>query len=126
MQLLKKTGLISAAIVLTILLAGWLFIKVSAARNATVYAQQWSDNGVCVIKTYVPHYGNGMAHNIVRALSTASYFRVYHKDGSMLESTEWVLDMHEDGILDHARWASHRAIYPTDMGYEGWTLPQCA
>lgn len=126
MQLLKKTGLIAAAIVFTALLAGWLFIKVAAARNATVYAQQWSDNGNCVIKTYVPHYGSGVPHNIVRALSTSTFFRVYHKDGSLLESTEWVLDMHEDGILDHAYWGKHRAIYPTDMGYEGWTLSECA
>lgn len=126
MQLLKKTGLITGAIVFIVLLAGWLFIKVAAARNATVYAQQWSDNGNCVIKTYVPHYGNGVPHNIVRALSTSTFFRVYHKDGTLLESTEWVLDMHEDGILDHARWGNHRAIYPTDMGYEGWTLSECA
>ena len=128
MQLLKKTGLIAAAFLFIILLAGWLFIKVSAARNATVYAQQWNDQGKCVIKTYVPHYGNGVAHNIVRALSTSTFFRVYHKDGTMLESTEWVLDMHEHGILDHARWGQNqnRAIYPTDLGYEGWTLPECA
>ena len=126
MQLLKKTGLIAAALLLLILLAGWLFIKVAAARNATVYAQQWNDQRTCVIKTYVPHYGKGVPHNIVRALSTSSFFRVYHKDGSLLESTEWVLDMHEDGILDHARWGQNRAIYPTDMGYEGWTLPECA
>ena len=128
MQLLKKTGLIAAAFLFIILLAGWLFIKVSAARNATVYAQQWNDQGKCVIKTYVPHYGNGVAHNIVRALSTSTFFRVYHKDGTMLESTEWVLDMHEHGILDHARWGQNqnRAIYPTDMGYEGWTLSECA
>lgn len=126
MQLLKKTGLVVAAILLTIVLTGWVFIKLSAARNATVYAQQWSDNGSCVIKTYIPHYGNGLPNNIVRALSTASFFRVYDKAGNLLESTEWVLDMHEDGIQDHARWGNHRAIYPTDMGYEGWTLPQCA
>lgn len=128
MQLLKKTGLIAAAFLFIILLAGWLFIKVSAARNATVYAQQWNDQGKCVIKTYVPHYGNGVAHNIVRALSTSTFFRVYHKDGTMLKSTEWVLDMHEHGILDHARWGQNqnRAIYPTDLGYEGWTLPECA
>ena len=126
MQLLKKTGLIAAALLFLILLAGWLFIKVAAARNATVYAQQWNDQRTCVIKTYVPHYGNGVPHNIVRALSTSSFFRVYHKDGTLLESTEWVLDMHEDGILDHARWGQNRAIYPTDMGYEGWTLPECA
>ena len=126
MQLLKKTGLIAAAILFLILLAGWLFIKVSAARNATVYTQQWNDQGTCVIKTYVPHYGNGVPHSIVRALSTSTFFRVYHKDGTLLESTEWVLDMHEDGILDHARWGQNRAIYPTDMGYEGWTLPECA
>ena len=126
MQLLKKTGLIAAAILFLILLAGWLFIKVAAARNATVYAQQWNDQRTCVIKTYVPHYGNGVPHNIVRALSTSTFFRVYHKDGTLLESTEWVLDMHEDGILDHARWGQNRAIYPTDMGYEGWTLPECA
>ena len=43
MQLLKKTGLIAAAFLLIFLLAGWLFIKVSAARNATVYAQQWNN-----------------------------------------------------------------------------------
>ena len=81
-----------------------------------------------MIKTSVPHYGNGVPHNVVRALSTSTFFRVYHKDGSLLESTEWVLDMHEDGILDHARWGQNqtRAIYPTDMGYEGWTLPECA
>lgn len=126
MQLLKKTGLIAAAILFLLLLAGWLFIKVAAARNATVYAQQWNEQGTCVIKTYVPHYGNGVPHNIVRALSTSTFFRVYHKDGTLLESTEWVLDMHEDGILDHARWGQNRAIYPTDMGYEGWTLPECA
>lgn len=128
MQLLKKTGLIAAAFLLIIVLAGWLFIKVSAARNASVYAQQWNDQGTCVIKTYVPHYGNSVPHNIVRALSTSTFFRVYHKDGTLLESTEWVLDMHEDGILDHAHWGQnqHRAIYPTDLGYEGWTLPECA
>lgn len=126
MQLLKKTGLITAAILFLLLLAGWLFIKVAAARNATVYAQQWNEQGTCVIKTYVPHYGNGVPHSIVRALSTSTFFRVYHKDGTLLESTEWVLDMHEDGILDHARWGQNRAIYPTDMGYEGWTLPECA
>jgi hypothetical protein len=126
MQLLKKTGLITAAILFLLLLAGWLFIKVAAARNATVYAQQWNEQGTCVIKTYVPHYGKGVPHNIVRALSTSTFFRVYHKDGTLLESTEWVLDMHEDGILDHARWGQNRAIYPTDMGYEGWTLPECA
>ncbi|WP_219115636.1 hypothetical protein [Janthinobacterium sp. UMAB-56] len=126
MQLLKKTGLIAGAILFLILLAGWLFIKVSAARNATVYSQQWNEQGTCVIKTYVPHYGNGVPHNIVRALSTSTFFRVYHKDGTLLESTEWVLDMHEDGLLDHARWGQNRAIYPTDMGDEGWTLPECA
>ena len=128
MQLLKKTGLIAAAFLLILLLAGWLFIKVSAARNATVYAQQWNEQGSCVIKTYVPHYGNGVPQNIVRALSTSTFFRVYHKDGTLLESTDLVLDMHEDGILDHARWGQNqnRAIYPTDMGYEGWTLPECA
>ena len=128
MQLLKKTGLIAAAFLLIFLLAGWLFIKVSAARHATVYAQQWNDRGTCVIKTYVPHYGNGVPQNIVRALSTSTFFRVYHKDGTLLESTEWVLDIHEDGILDHARWGENqtRAIYPTDLGDEGWTLPVCA
>jgi hypothetical protein len=124
--LLKKTSLIAGSVLLLFFIAVWLFIKVAAARNATVYAQQWNDQRTCVIKTYVPHYGNGVPHNIVRALSTSSFFRVYHKDGSLLESTEWVLDMHEDGILDHARWGQNRAIYPTDMGYEGWTLPECA
>ena len=126
MQLLKKTGLTAAAILFLILLAGWLFIKVAAARNATVYAQQWNEQGTCVIKTLVPHYGTGVPQNIVRAFSTSNFFRVYHKNGTLLESTEWVLDMHEDGILDHARWGQNRAIYPTDLGYEGWTLPECA
>ena len=124
--LLKKTSLIAGSVLLLFFIAVWLFIKVAAARNATVYAQQWNDQRTCVIKTYVPHYGNGVPHNVVRALSTSTFFRVYHKDGSLLESTEWVLDMHEDGILDHARWGQNRAIYPTDMGYEGWTLPECA
>ena len=126
MQLLKKTGLIAAAVLFIVLLAAWLFIKVAAARNATVYAQKWNDKGTCVIKTFVPYYGDGVPHNIVRALSTSTFFRVYHKDGTLLESTEWVLDMHEDGILDYARWGQNRAIYPTDLGYEGWTLPECA
>jgi hypothetical protein len=124
--LLKKTSLIAGLVLLLFFIAVWLFIKVAAARNATVYAQQWNEQGSCVIKTYVPHYGDGVAQNIVRALSTSTFFRVYHKDGTLLESTEWVLDMHEDGILDHARWGRNRAIYPTDMGDEGWTLPACA
>lgn len=125
-MLLKKISVVAGMVLLTALLAGWLIIKVNAARHAKLYTQQWSDNGACVINTYIPVYGTGVPANIVRALSTNSFFRVYHKDGTLLESTEWVLDVHEDGILDHARWGNNRAIYPTDMGYEGWTLAQCA
>lgn len=125
-MLLKKMSIVAGMIVLTALIACWLVIKVSSGRHAKLYMQQWSDSGACVINTYVPVYGNSVPGKIVRAFSTNSFFRVYHKDGTLLESTEWVLDVHEDGILDHARWSNDRAIYPTDLGYEGWTLAQCA
>lgn len=125
-MLFKKISLVIGMVVLTILISGWLIIKINAARHATLYTQQWSPAGTCVINTYIPVYGSGVPANLVRALSTNSFFRVYHKDGTLLESTEWVLDVHEDGILDYARWGKERAIYPTDLGYEGWTLKQCA
>lgn len=124
--LLKKSLLIVAGLLLALLIAAWLSIKIHAATHAKLYSQVWSASGQCVINTYAPAYGSGVAANIVRSLSTQSFFRVYDKRGTMLESTEWVLDLHEDGLQDHASWGKERAIYPTDMGYEGWTLPQCA
>lgn len=124
--LLKKSLLIVAGLLLAMLIAVWLSVKINAAEHAKLYAQAWSPSGKCVLNTYAPAYGSGTVSNIVRSLSTQSFFRVYDKQGEMLESTEWVLDLHEDGLQDHARWGNERAIYPTDMGYEGWTLPQCA
>lgn len=124
--LLKKSLLIVAGLLMAMLIAVWLSVKINAAEHAKLYAQAWSPSGKCVINTYAPAYGSGTVSNIVRSLSTQSFFRVYDKQGDMLESTEWVLDLHEDGLQDHARWGQERAIYPTDMGYEGWTLPQCA
>lgn len=124
--LLKKSLLIVAGLLLAMLIAVWLSVKINAAEHAKLYAQAWSPSGKCVLNTYAPAYGSGTVSNIVRSLSTQSFFRVYDKQGDMLESTEWVLDLHEDGLQDHARWGNERAIYPTDMGYEGWTLPQCA
>ena len=124
--LLKKSLLIVAGLLLALLIAVWLSIKINAAEHAKLYAQAWSPSGKCVINTYTPAYGSGPAANIVRALSTQSFFRVYDKQGTMLESTEWVLDLHEDGLMDYASWGKERAIYPTDMGDASWTLPQCA
>jgi hypothetical protein len=126
MQLLKKTGLTAAAILFAILLAGWLFIKVAAARNATVYAQQWNERGTCVIKTYVPHYGTACRRISCARFSTSNFFRVYHKDGTLLESTEWVLDMHEDGILDHAAGARTAPSTPSTWATKAGPCPQCA
>ena len=124
--LLKKSLLLVAGLLLAMLIAVWLSIKINAAEHAKLYAQAWSPSGKCVINTYTPAYGSGTAANIVRALGTQSFFRVYDKQGTMLESTEWVLDLHEDGLMDYASWGKERAIYPTDMGDASWTLPQCA
>lgn len=124
--LLKKSLLIVAGLLLAMLIAVWLSVKINAAEHAKLYAQAWSPSGKCVINTYAPAYGSGTVANIVRALSTQSFFRVYDKQGNMLESTEWVLDLHEDGLMDYASWGKERAIYPTDMGDASWTLPQCA
>ena len=125
-SILKKSLLIAAGLLLSMLIAVWLSVKINAAEHAKLYAQAWSPSGKCVINTYAPAYGSGTVSNIVRSLSTQSFFRVYDKQGEMLKSTEWVLDLHEDGLQDYARWGKERVIYPTDMGYEGWSLPQCA
>lgn len=123
--LFKKSMLIVAGLLMAMLIAVWLSVKINAAEHAKLYSQAWSPSGKCVINTYAPAYGSGTISNIVRALSTQSFFRVYDKQGGMLESSEWVLDLHEDGLQDVAYWGKERAFYPTDMGYESWTLRQC-
>ena len=86
--LLKKSLLIVAGLLMAMLIAVWLSVKINAAEHAKLYAQAWSPSGKCVINTYAPAYGSGTVSNIVRSLSTQSFFRVYDKQGVMLESTE--------------------------------------
>ncbi len=117
---------IFAVIVILVLFTIWLYVKFDLSRNTKPYSTIWSDSGACYINSYIPNYWSlGIPGITVELFSSQAFFRVYHKDGTLLKSSEWLLMQREFADNESAQWANGNAIYPTNSGYEGWTLPEC-
>ncbi|MBV4472772.1 hypothetical protein KVQ74_01195 [Pseudomonas sp. COW3] len=108
-----------------ILVAG--FLKVKASRLAHVYSTEWNDTGTCYISSYIPQYSAlGIPGKLLKLFSSEAFFRVYAKNGTLLQSSEWLLWQNEFTTDERAQWVCGNAIYPTAKGYEGWSIPACA
>ena len=106
--------------------ASWLFTKLYLSANTPPYDAQWSESGRCYINAYIPKFSSlGVLGKTVKLFSSDSFFRVYDKNGVLLKSSEWLLWQREFAELEKAIWVNGNAIYPTDSGYAGWTLPEC-
>lgn len=119
---------VSNLIVIAILtpIAIWLYVKLDLSRNTKPYSTTWSDSGACYINSYIPNYWSlGIPGITVELFSSEAFFRVYRKDGTLLKSSEWLLTQREFAESESAQWTNGNAIYPTNSGYEGWTLPEC-
>ncbi len=104
----------------------WLFVKTDISKNTENYSKIWSDSGACYINSYIPNYrALGVTGITVGLFSSESFFRVYRKDGTLLKSSEWLLTQSEFAGTESAKWINGNVIYPTNSGYEGWTLPEC-
>jgi hypothetical protein len=118
--------LITATIVILTLLTIWFYVKFDLSRNTKPYSTTWSDSGACYINSYIPNYWSLGAPGItVELFSSEAFFRVYRKDGTLLKSSEWLLTQREFADTESEQWVNGNAIYPTNDGYEGWTLPEC-
>lgn len=117
---------IFVAIALLAPLVIWLYIKLDLSRNTKPYSTNWSDSGACYINSYIPNYWSlGIPGITVELFSSQAFFRVYRKDGTLLKSSEWLLTQREFADSESAQWTNGNVIYPTNSGYEGWTLPVC-
>ncbi|MGB4074354.1 hypothetical protein [Pseudomonas sp.] len=121
----KALAALLAVLVLTPM-AVWLYVKLDLSRNTEPYATTWSDSRSCYINAYIPAYSSlGVPGKLVKLFSSDAFFRVYRKDDVLLKSSEWLLWQREFADTESEQWVNGNAIYPTNDGYEGWTLPEC-
>lgn len=121
-----KTIFVLAATVVLIPIFTWLYVKLELSRITPPYATIWSDSRACYINAYIPAYSPlGVPGKLVKLFSSDAFFRVYRKDGALLKSSEWLLWQREFADTESEQWVNGNAIYPTNDGYEGWTLPEC-
>jgi hypothetical protein len=107
-------------------LAAWLYVKANLSRSTEPYATTWSESRACYINAYIPKFSSfGGLGKIVKLFSSDAFYRVYSKDGVVLKSSEWLLWQREFADSESEKWVNGNVIYPTDDGYEGWTLPEC-
>jgi hypothetical protein len=117
---------ILAVIIILAPLTIWLYVKFELSRNTKPYSTTWSTSGACYINSYIPNYWSlGVPGITIELFSSQAFFRVYRKDGTLLKSSEWLLKQREFADSERAQWVNGNAIYPTNSGYEGWTLPEC-
>ncbi|WP_339513669.1 hypothetical protein [Pseudomonas sp. RL_15y_Pfl2_60] len=104
----------------------WLFVKLDISKNTETYSTIWSDSGACYVNSYIPNYrALGVMGITVGLFSSEAFFRVYRQDGTLLKSSEWLLTQSEFAGTESAKWINGNVIYPTNSGYEGWTLSEC-
>lgn len=127
--MLNKRPVIAASFalaLLSVLGAGWIYVKLSLAKEAEPFMTYWNNSHCCHIDAYAPRFATyGIVGKLVKLFSSDSFFRVYSKDGSLLKSSEWQLWEREFATSEKAMWIGNRAIYPTSKGYEGWVLDEC-
>lgn len=117
---------VCAVSLLALLLGPWLYIKLSIARNTTVYDSVWSNTGACRIDAYIPNYKKlGIVGKTVALFSGNGFYRVYSKKGIELKSSEWLLWQRDYPDLEGAFWINGHVLYSTADGYGGWSLPEC-
>lgn len=125
-RLQYKIIMILTAVVVLIPLTTWLYVKINLSRSTEPYATTWSETRACYINAYIPKFSSlAVPGKIVKLFSSDAFFRVHRKDGALLKSSEWLLWQREFADSESAQWANGNAIYPTNSGYEGWTLPEC-
>lgn len=104
----------------------WLWVKIDISRSATPHTVTHSDTRDCAIKVYTPKLSAyGVIGDAIRPFSSAAFYRVYSRDGTLLRTSEWSLLQREFSDTDTANWAHSHVIYPTYDGYEGWRIPEC-
>lgn len=121
-----KTLAMTVSMALLSTSACWLFTKLYLSANTLPYDTQWSESGRCYINAYIPKFSSlGVLGKTVKLFSSNSFFRVYDRDGVLLKSSEWLLWQREFAELEGAFWVNGHAIYPSNNGYAGWSLPEC-
>jgi len=108
-----------------VLFASWLVVRQMASEAGRELRSVASENGSCVLKTYTRRYSAvGVAGRIASLFGSSYYYRVYSRDGALLETSEWKFWEREFGDMD-AHWVNRTAMYPGQDGWAGWGLPQC-
>jgi ABC-type dipeptide/oligopeptide/nickel transport system permease component len=104
----------------------WLYVKLYLSHNTNPHSTTWSDSGACYINSYIPNFRSlGVPGITVELFSSAAFFRVYRKDGTLVKNSEWLLWQREFADSESEKWVNGNAIYPTDDGYAGWSLREC-
>ncbi|MFK3774172.1 hypothetical protein [Pseudomonas sp. NPDC089406] len=113
------------SIIMVLLVTGWLAIRQMASEAGRELRSVASENGSCVLKTYTRRYSAaGVAGGIASLFGSSYYYRVYSREGALLETSEWTFWEREFGDMD-AHWINRTAMYPGQDGWAGWGLPQC-
>jgi len=128
MKLVKKIKTVFSivAFLAVACVAVGFYVREKATEAGSEDQISWSSTGECVVKTYVRDFsGLGVVGRIFGIFSNDYYYRVYSKNGDLLETSEWNFLESEAGEVDRARWVYGRVLYPTTKGYGGWSLRQC-
>ncbi|WPN57852.1 MULTISPECIES: hypothetical protein [unclassified Pseudomonas] len=103
-----------------------LGLKIFGGVTAQPLTQQSSESGECYVVQYAPGYHKlGLIGRVFGFFSSEYFFRVYTKDGALLESSEWNFRVTEiAGIAP--KFLGPTLLYPGTQGYEDWWVPECA
>lgn len=103
-----------------------LGLKIFGGVTAQALTRQSSESGECYLVTYTPGYHKlGLIGQVFGLFSSGYFFRVYTKDGALLESSEWNFRVTE--VLAVApEFNGSTVLYPGAQGYEDWWVPECA
>ncbi len=120
----RLIGLVVAALACVLLVL--LGLKMFAGRLAHPLTKDWSESGQCYVVMYAPGYGAlGMVGRVLELFSSPYFFRVFTKDGTLLESSEWKLWLKEaEGVAPE--FHGQTFFFPGMQGWETWTVPECA
>ncbi|MDT3310357.1 hypothetical protein QZR14_03210 [Pseudomonas sp. rhizo66] len=103
-----------------------LGLKIFGGLTAQALARHSSESGECYLITYAPGYPKlGLIGQVFGMFSSGYFFRVYTKDGALLESSEWNFRVTEFFAVAPESNGS-TVLYPGTQGYEDWWVPECA
>jgi hypothetical protein len=118
--------LLAAALIGVSLCTVALGLKIFAGVTAQAVARHSNESGECYLVTYVPGYHKlGLIGRVFGLFSSEYFFRLYTKDGALLESSEWNFRLTEMFAVA-PEFHGPTVLYPGTQGYEDWWVPECA